>query len=243
MSASERDPRLDRLFALTDGVYAIALTLLAVELVLPAASEHLHEEALLRSILGFWPKILGFLTSFTIIGLFWHGNHRAFHYLRRFDGPLDWLMLLHLLCIAFIPFPTAIVGEHVSDPVALEFYFGTILVTGLETMGLWWYATSGHRLVDPGLHPWVIRRYHMTLLVGPVGFSIAFMVLIAVGIGRLINPLLLGYLVIVVYVLLGMSVGWEPRLEGDREQGAPAEDDASAKERRGEPHDSVRADD
>jgi TMEM175 potassium channel family protein len=242
MSASERDPRLDRLFALTDGVYAIALTLLAVELVLPAASEHLHGEVLLRSILDSWPKILGFLTSFTVIAVFWHGNHQAFHYVRRFDGPLDWLMMLHLLCIAFVPFPTAIVGEHVSDPVALEFYYGTILVTGLETIGLWWYASSGPRLVDPGLHPWVIRRYHMTLLVGPVAFPIAMMALIDVGIGRLINPLLLGYLVMVGYVLLGASVGWEPRLEGHGGQGAP-EDDASAKERRGEGSDPVRTDD
>jgi len=52
MSASERDPRLEGLFALVHGVYAIALTLLAVELVLPAASEHLHGQALLRMILG-----------------------------------------------------------------------------------------------------------------------------------------------------------------------------------------------
>ena len=88
MTASERDPRPDRLFALVDGVFAIALTLLAVELVVPAASEHAHGEALLRSILDSWPKILGFLTSFTIIGIFWPGNHRAFHYFRRFAGHL-----------------------------------------------------------------------------------------------------------------------------------------------------------
>src|SRR5919199_6970718 len=131
MSASERDPRLERLFALTDGVYAIALTLLAIELVLPAGSERLHGEALLHSILDTWPKMLGFLTSFTLIGLFWHGNHRAFYYIRRFDSRLDHLTLLQLLCIAFIPFPTAIVGEHVSDPVAQVFYFAAILVTGL----------------------------------------------------------------------------------------------------------------
>jgi TMEM175 potassium channel family protein len=230
MSATERDPRLDRLFALTDGVYAIALTLLAIELVLPAASEHLHGEALLRSILDSWPKILSFLTSFTIIAIFWHGNHRAFHYLRRFDGPLDWLSLVQLLCIAFIPFPTAIVGEHVSDPVAQQFYFGTTLVTGLATMALWWYATSGHRLVDPELPPSVIRRFHMTILVGAVAFPIVMMILIALGIGRLVNPLLLGYLVLVGYVLLGVLEGWEPRLEERRRQRAP-EDSASARER------------
>src|SRR5215217_6146385 len=139
-------------------------------------------------ILGSWPKVLGFLTSFTLIAVFWHGNHRRLHYLRRFDGPLDWLTLLQLLCIAFIPFPTAIVGEHVSDPVAQEFYFGTVLVTGLVTMALWWYASSGHRLIDPGLPSSVIRRFHLTLLAGPVVGSIALMVLIGVGIGRLVTP-------------------------------------------------------
>ncbi len=58
--------------------------------------------------------MLSFLTSFTVIAVFWHGNHRAFHYIRRFDGRLAYLMFLQLLCIAFIPFPTAVVGEHVS---------------------------------------------------------------------------------------------------------------------------------
>jgi|SRR5215213_5577711 len=121
MLASERDPRLDRLFALVDGVYAIALTLLAIELALPEASEHLHGEALLQSILDSWPKILSFLTSFTLIAIFWQGNNRSFHYVRRFDGRFAWLVFLQLLCIAFMPFPTTVLGEHVSDPVAQEF--------------------------------------------------------------------------------------------------------------------------
>jgi uncharacterized membrane protein len=233
MSTSERDPRLDRLFALTDGVYAIALTLLAIELALPEASAHLHGEALLQSILGTWPKVLSFLTSFTIIAIFWHGNHRAFHYLRRFDGRLAYLMLLQLLCIAFIPFPTAVVGEHVSDPVAQEFYFGAILVTGLATLTLWWYASSEPRLVDPELHPRVIRRFHLNILVGPVAFSMLLMVLIAVGIGRLINPLVLGYLSMLGYILLGVFERWEPRLEDPKAvEIAKPEDSRSGEERR-----------
>jgi uncharacterized membrane protein len=238
MAASERDPRLDRLFALTDGVYAIALTILAIELVLPAGSEHLHGEELLGSILDSWPKMLAFLTSFTLIAIFWHGGHRAFHYLRRYDGTLDWLSLLQLLCIVFLPFPTAIVGEHVSDPVAQEFYFAAILVTGLATMALWWYASSGHRLVDPKLPSRVIRRFHMTLLVGPVFGSIVLMALVGVGIGRLINPLLLQYLFLVGYILLGVFEGYEPRSE-ERKVGEAPKDGASAEEQR---EDSARTD-
>jgi uncharacterized membrane protein len=217
MSASERDPRLDRLFALVDGVYAIALTLLAVELALPEAAKHLHGEALLQSILASWPEMLSFLTSFTFIAIFWQGNHGAFHHLRHFDGRLAWLQVLQLLCIAFIPFPTAIVGEHVSDPVAQEFYFGAILVTGLATLALWWYASSEPRLVDPELHPRVIRRLHLNILVGAVAFPLTMIVLIAVGLGRLINPLVLLYLVMLGYILLGIFGRWEPRLEEEAE--------------------------
>jgi hypothetical protein len=97
--------------------------------------------------------VLSFLTSFTLIAIFWHGNHRAFHYLSRFDGRLTYLMFLQLLCIACIPFPTAVVGEHVSDPVAQEFYFGAILVTGLATVALWWYVSSEPRLGRSGAAP------------------------------------------------------------------------------------------
>ena len=112
--------------------------------------------------------------------------------------------------------------------MAQVFYFATLLVTGLATMALWWYATSGHRLVDPELHPSVIRRFHLNLLVEPVATSILWMVLIALGIGRLVNPMVLSYLVIVGYVLLGAFEAWEPRVDEVR-AGAP-EDDASVKE-------------
>ena len=222
MSASERDPRLDRLFALTDGVYAIALTLLAVELILPAASEHLHGKDLLQSILDFWPKILGFLTSFTLIGLFWHGNHRAFHYLRRFDSPLDWLMLLHLLCIAFIPFPTSVIGTHIADPVAQQFYFATLFVTGLVMAALWWYLTSRRRLLDPSIGTEFVRRTHVISLSVPA-VMLVLMGLVAVGIGRLINPLLLFAFVTLCFIALGVLEWREEGVEpGDDEPQVPA---------------------
>jgi hypothetical protein len=92
-------------------------------------------------------------------------------------------------------------------------------------------VSSAHRLVDPELPRKVIRRFHLTLLTGPVAFSILMMGLIWVGIGRLVNPLVLGYLLMVGYILLGVFEGWEPRSER-REGGRMAEDVVSAKERR-----------
>src|ERR671916_1998243 len=131
MPEAEMDLRLQRLLFLCDGVYAIAATLLALELVLPEASAELHGRQLLGSLLESWPRVLAFLTSFVFIANFWVGHNMLFHQIRRFDGGLMWLALLQLLCIAFLPFPTSVVGEHVSDAVAQQFYLGSILVTGL----------------------------------------------------------------------------------------------------------------
>jgi uncharacterized membrane protein len=88
---SERDPRLERLLFLSDGVYAIALTLLAVELVLPESAADLHGGALLDSLLESWPRVLAFLISFTVIANFWVGHNVLFQHVRRFDGGLMWL--------------------------------------------------------------------------------------------------------------------------------------------------------
>jgi uncharacterized membrane protein len=66
--------------------------------------------------------VLAFFTSFLFIANFWVGHNMLFYQVRRFDGGLMWLALVQLLCIAFLPFPTSVVGEHVSDPVAQQFY-------------------------------------------------------------------------------------------------------------------------
>jgi uncharacterized membrane protein len=228
----ERDPRLDRLIFLADGVYAIALTLLAVELGLSEAAADLEGRALFESLLDAWPRILGFLTSFTFIANFWVGQLVIFNFVRRFDGRLMWLTLLQLLCVAFIPFPTSVIGQHVGDPVAQEFYFGTLILTGLSLAALWWYASSGHRLVDPGLSTRIIRRTHLISLGVPMTFLL-LMGLIAVGVGQVINPLLLGYLIAVIGTILGALEG-EPGLDTaeEAEEMAGPEGAPTAEERR-----------
>jgi uncharacterized membrane protein len=204
----ERDSRLDRLLTLADGVFAVAVTLLAIELTLPEAAADLHGQALLSALLGVWPKLLSYLTSFTMIAVFWQAHHRLFLQVRRFDGVLLWLVFLQLASIAFLPFPTAVVGAHVGDPVAEEFYFGSLLLISLDWSGLRWYATAGYRLVSPELSPHDLRRYLRISLVAPVTLLI-LMGLIPVGLGQLIEPLLLGYLLALFYVVFSVH-DWRP---------------------------------
>jgi uncharacterized membrane protein len=214
---SGRDSRLERLLFLSDGVYAIALTLLAVELVLPESAVDLHDGLLLESLLESCPKVLAFLTSFTIIANFWVGHNVLFQHLRRPDGGLMWLALLQLLCIAFIPFPTSVIGTHIADPVAQQFYFATLLVSGLVMAALWWYMTSRRRLLKPNLSPAFVRRTYVISLSVPATMLV-LMALVVVGIGRLINPLLLFALVTLCFIVLGVLEWREEDETGDARQ-------------------------
>jgi uncharacterized membrane protein len=213
---SERNSRLERLIFLSDGVYAIALTLLAVELVLPESAVDLRDPGLLESLLESWPNVLAFLTSFTIIANFWVGHNVLFQHLRRLDGGLMWLALLQLLCIAFIPFPTSVIGAHIADPVAQQFYFATLLVSGLVMAALWWYMTSRRRLLKPDLSPAFVRRTYVISLSVPATM-LFLMALVSVGVGRLINPLLLFAFVTLCFIVLG-ALEW--REEGDEPEDA-----------------------
>ena len=224
MPEAELDLRLQRLLFFSDGVYAIAATLLAVELVLPSATADLHGEALLRSLLQSWPRVLAFLTSFVLIANFWVGHNVLFYHLRRFDGGLMWLTLLQLLCVAFLPFPTSVIGEHFSDPVAQQFYFGSLFLSGLVMWALWWYMSSGHRLIDPELSRRVILRHHL-ISSGVPASVLVLMGLVWLGVGRLVSPVLLGYVVAFGYVMLGVIEGREPVSAEAEEAEGSSEDD------------------
>ena len=226
---SGRVPQLERLLFLSDGVYAIALTLLAVELVLPESAADLRGSALRDSLLGSWPKVLAFLTSFTIIANFWVGHNALFQHVRRFDGGLMWLALLQLLCVAFIPFPTSVIGEHIAAPVAQQFYFATLLVTGLVMAALWWYMTSRRRLLEPDLSPRFVRRTHMICLAVPATMLI-LMGLVAVGVGRLVNPLLLFAFATFWFIMLGVL---EWREEGNEPEDTEGQGSAGHKREEG----------
>jgi uncharacterized membrane protein len=239
---TERDSRLERLIFLSEGVYAIALTLLAIELVLPESSADLHDRELLKSLLESWPKVLAFLTSFTVIANFWVGHNVLFQHVRRFDGGMMWLALLQLLCVAFIPFPTSVIGSHISDPVAQQFYFSTLLVAGLVMAALWWYMTSRRRVLEPDLSPRFIRRTHVISTILPM-ILLILMVLVAVGIGRLINPLLLFALATLCFIVLGVlewrEEGEEP---ADAEGQRPAVADSSGEGSAGRKREDGKAD-
>jgi uncharacterized membrane protein len=89
---------------------------------------------------------------------------------RRWDAGLITLNLALLMCIAFLPFPTAVLGTHISDAPAAVFYALSITVAGLFSNALWWYAARNHRLIRPDLPVWRIRLLLLRAVATPVVF-------------------------------------------------------------------------
>jgi uncharacterized membrane protein len=141
---------LERLVFFSDAVFAIAVTILVLDIRLPPGADSANSPDLLLLLAGLWPAYLAFFISFWVIGLSWLSHHRKFLYMQRVDNQLLTLNLLMLMIIAFIPFPTAVMSENISF-TATCFYALTMILACLSGLILWWYATRNHRLVDPHL--------------------------------------------------------------------------------------------
>lgn len=154
---------LERLIFFSDAVFAIAITLLALDIHLPAGAESPSNAQLLAQLLEIWPKYLAYLISFLAIGTFWLGHHRRFRFIRCYDRGLVTLNLLFLMVIAFVPFPTSVISES-GNRTATIFYALTMTLGGLMLAALWWYASWHNRLTDPGLDARQVRRQFMPML-------------------------------------------------------------------------------
>jgi TMEM175 potassium channel family protein len=155
---------LERLIFFSDAVFAIAITLLALEIRLPAGETINSEVDLFNRLVGIWHSYLAYIISFMVIGTFWIGHHRKFRFIKRYDGRLLLLNLLFLMMIAFIPFPSSIISEY-PGRTATIFYALTMLVVALIMIGIWWYASWHNRLTDFNLKKIERRRQFISPLI------------------------------------------------------------------------------
>jgi TMEM175 potassium channel family protein len=139
---------LERLVFFSDAVFAIAITLLVLDIHLPPGFETQDSAQLFTSILGSWQKHLAYVISFLVIGTFWISHHRKFNHIIKYDRGLLLRNLLLMMVTAYIPFPTSVISEN-GNRTATILYASTIVVAGLLMISLWWYASSQNRLIDP----------------------------------------------------------------------------------------------
>jgi uncharacterized membrane protein len=140
----ERGADLERVVFFSDAVFAISMTVLTLSLSIPARTTDAGVAHALREAM---PSVFTYLLSFTVIGFYWLAHHRMFRYISRLDEVLLFLNLAMLAVVAFVPFPTSVLGDHGDTTAAVVFYAATMSRLGLLVSGLWFYAAHNHRLI------------------------------------------------------------------------------------------------
>ncbi len=185
-----------RVEALTDGIFAVAMTLLILDVKVPVVS---HPAELTREVLALWPKCLSYMISFVMLGIYWVGQHNQFHLIRRTDRALLWINILFMMSISFVPFSTALLSTYPREQTAVVVYGVNLVMIGFILYGHWSYATRRHRLVDRNLEVHMIRFAGRRILIGPALFGLA----VAVSFFSVTPSLLIFIGVPLVYLLPG----------------------------------------
>jgi uncharacterized membrane protein len=219
--AKPRPPRLrllarsghleyDRVLFFSDAIFAIAITLLVIDVRVPGIKDPALELSRAKG------NMLSFGISFVVIGLFWMGHHSTFRYIAALDRPLIALNLIFLGIIAFLPYPTSLLaGGDSSDAVAVIFYAVCISCAGLAELAVWLYASRVRDLLVPGTPPAVRRLIALQVLRIPLVFLLSIPV-------ALVSATLATYFWILVAVI-GLALD---RFGGSAEEQEEGEDAA-----------------
>jgi uncharacterized membrane protein len=202
----------NRVEALTDGVFAVAMTLLVLDIKVPELQPPLDISQLSGRLLDLWPKFLSYMISFVILGVYWVGHHFQLSFIRKVDRPLLWINLLFLLWVVLVPFSTALLSEYPMTQIAITVYGLNLIAIGVTLAGHWWYATVETRHVDADIHPALVRGALLRTLMAPSVYVVA----IAVSFVRPELSLFLYALVPVLYILPGrIDVHWGRRRQSN----------------------------
>ena len=174
---------LDRLIYFSDAVFAIAMTLLVLEIRVPEVPPSLAAAEVPTKVLALGPKFFSYVLSFLVIGTYWIAHHQTFRYVQSYDRRLLWLNLIFLLSISFIPFPTGLLGEYGELRFAVIFYAASVGLARLLLALEWVYITRGPIRTTEGLDQGLARFHLLRSLAIPAVF------VVSIGISFLSVPL------------------------------------------------------
>jgi uncharacterized membrane protein len=195
----------NRLIALTDGVYAIVMTILVLELSVPIVMGIAVNRELAHGLLEMWPEFLIYGLSFLVLGVFWLMHHFIFDTIKQYDAALSWINIFFLMCTGLIPFSTAIFGVYGAERITALVYGINMFLCYSGLGALWLYATRKRRLVADYVEPSFIKGGYM--------MAITYLVTILIALGiAFVNPVIsfFLYFLIVVAVIILTAIGrWD----------------------------------
>ena len=191
----------DRLKALADGVFAVAMTLLVLQLVVPEIKDISNKE-LTQILLSMWPKFLAYGLSFLIGGIYWLIHHSIFDAIRYYDATLAWINIVFLLFVALIPFTTSLLGEYFLQKTSTIIYGVHLLLMFLGGYSLWTYSTWKHILVVPDLDPGLVKGARR---MGYVYFLILSIAIIVAFFIPLISVIIYGIFVLTILIFTAIG--------------------------------------
>ncbi|HKD18197.1 MAG TPA: TMEM175 family protein [Thermoanaerobaculia bacterium] len=176
MSAPADEKETGRVEAFSDGVFAIAVTLLVLELRVPHLQDGGAGGSLARALLAQWPSYVALVTSFLTVLVMWTNHHRIFELVRRVNAPFLYANGLLLLVVTVVPFPTAVLAEYFQKPgatTAAAVYAGTFVLCGVAFQLLWRTAIAGRRLLRSDYSEKRIQEIHRRYWLGVPGYLAA----------------------------------------------------------------------
>ena len=166
-----------RLEALSDGIFAFAMTLLVIGLNLPDKTTLVQSNAFaLQYILALYSDFFHYVLAFLILGAFWLSQHQQFHSVRVPDKIFIWINLVTLMFVALLPFSTSFSGDFTHASVGAMVFEANLFAIGMGMTCQWWYATNYNHLTESTLKPAYIRRVLMGNLIVPTVSVICFLV-------------------------------------------------------------------
>ena len=198
----KKEFQLERLILFSDAVFAIAITLLVIEIKIPEIHEKpVTDNAVLHKLAELIPKFVGFLVSFLLIGQYWIVHHRMFSFVINFTDRLIWLNILFLFAIALMPFSTGFYSEYVLRGVVTPviFYTANIALLGLANFLMWRYLSNQKNNLTENLTPALARYFSLRALTVPTIFVIFSFVYLYKPMIAFFIPILIPFIMRIIF--------------------------------------------
>src|SRR5918999_661547 len=168
--------KLEHVISFSDAIFAFAITLMALSVDIPDLPTNLTQFELLDKLYELYPQFEDYIISFAVIAIFWISYHQVFNHIKGSHISMVYLNLLFLLFITLLSLTTTFVINYASYQIPYIIYCIIVIMTSSLLVGIWWYATKGHRLVDKNMHPLFIKGTFFNLLSVPIIFVLSVII-------------------------------------------------------------------